>query len=397
MRPQGKLLVCTAAVWLISSVMGWGQDPDSPVFDEQLEVPWATPDDGEPVPASVGAPLSVFVPALTPGFQFSASFLLLKPGADNLGWSTLTTFLPVQSPQWDVQNLNPAYQPGFSVGAQYVVPNSGKDIQTNWDHLRTSDSSFVPVSNLSTQWITPFNQTGPSTNEQYNEVGLYYFKSAAAKVDFAYDMVNVDAGQTVNCGPNTQIRLFAGVSWVRLQEQLVSTFYNDPTAPDPAPPSTATRDPFLRYITLNNTTSYSGAGPRLGLTATQNVSHGFTFVGQLSGAVLAGRMQPAQYTFQGVFDNRTDSEQISSRAVTQVVYATDARLGLGYNRLMANSCSFSFESGFRAALFLNPFATYETSTNVLPLSIGSLSTNSMRHTPSNFTLNGWYASVSVRW
>ena len=46
---------------------------------------------------------------------------------------------------------------------------------------------------------------------------------------------------------------------------------------------------------------------------------------------------------------------------------------------------------------MNAFATYETSTNVLPLYIGSLSTNSMRHTPSNFMLNGWYASGSIHW
>ncbi|MGD9724617.1 MAG: Lpg1974 family pore-forming outer membrane protein [Pirellulales bacterium] len=368
---------------------------------------WIVPDEREgglpetacvcdAAPSCAGGPLNVFVPNLTPGFQFSASFLLLKPGADNLGWSTITTYLPIQSPQWEVQNLNPGYQPGFAVGARYVVPCSGNDIQTNWEHLRTSDSSFVPVSDPTTQWISPFNQTGPSTSEFYNQIGIFYLKSAQAQLHFDYDMVNIDAGQTVNLGANTQVRLFAGLSWVRLQQQLVSTFFND-TSIDPAPPATAIPDPSLQYITLNNTTSYSGAGPRLGLTAMRNVCRGLTCVGQLSGAVLAGSMQPAQYEFQGVFDSNIDSEAISSRRVNQVVYATDAKLGLGYNRLLGNRFYTNIETGFKAALFINPFATYETSTNVLPLNIGSLSTNSMRHTPSNFTLNGWYATASVQW
>ena len=283
-------------------------------------------------------PINVFVPNLTPGFQFSGSFLLLKPGADNLGWSTITTYLPIQSPQWAVQNLNPGYQPGFNVGARYVVPCSGNDIQTNWDHLRTSDSSFVAVSDPTTQWISPFNQTGPSTSEFYNQIGIFYLKSAQAQLNFAYDMVNLDAGQTVNLGANTQVRLFAGLSWVRLQQQLVSTFYNN-TSIDPAPPATAIPDPSLQYVTLNNTTSFTGVGPRLGLTATRNVTRALTLVGQLSGAVLVGSMQPAQYEFQGVFDSNVDSESISSRPVNQVVYATDAKLGLGYNRLWGDRFS----------------------------------------------------------
>ena len=63
----------------------------------------------------------------------------------------------------------------------------------------------------------------------------------------------------------------------------------------------------------------------------------------------------------------------------------------------SNGSVLNIESGFKAAIFINPFSTYETSTNVLPLDIGSLSTNSMRHTPSNFTLSGFYATCSLQW
>ncbi len=209
-------------------------------------------------------------------------------------------------------------------------------------------------------------------------------------------MVNIDGGQTVNFGASTQFRLFAGLSWVRLRQQLLSTFYND-TSINPAPPATAIPDPSLKYITFNNTTSFTGAGPRLGLTATQSVGRRFSLVGQISGAVLAGSTRPAQYVFQGVFDNNVDNEQISSHLVTQVVPTTAAKLGVGYRRVFANCSALTIESGFKAALFINPFSTYETSTNVLPLNIGSLSTNSMRHTPSDFTLNGWYASATLQW
>ena len=128
------------------------------------------------------------------------------------------------------------------MGARYVFPCSGKDIQINWEHLRTSDSTSVAVSDPATQWISPFSQTGPSTSEQANEVGIFHFKAAQGQVDFDYDMVNIDVGQTVNIGSNTQVRLFAGLSWVRLREQLISTFYNDPNI-DPVPPVIAPPNP----------------------------------------------------------------------------------------------------------------------------------------------------------
>ena len=80
-----------------------------------------------------------------------------------------------------------------------------------------------------------------------------------------------------------------------------------------------------------------------------------------------------------------------------MVYTTDVKLGIGHSRLLGAGAILNIDCGYKAAIFLNPFSTYETSTNVLPLDIGSLSTNSMRHTPSNFTLNGFYATGSLQW
>jgi hypothetical protein len=400
MRLCGKSILCMVALFMMASSLARAADPDWIAPDERDEISSESACDCDAAASCGGScggvPLPVFVPNLRPGFQFSGSLLYLRPGADNLGYATITTFLPLENPQWAVQTLNPQFQPGFNVGAQYAFPCSGKDFRVNWDHLRTSDSASAAVSNPATQWISPFNQTGPSTSERANEVGIFHLKAAQAQVNFDYDMVNFEVGQTVNVGLNTQVRLFTGLSCVRLREQLVSTFYNDPNI-DPVPPVMAIPNTSLRSISLNNTSTYTGLGPRLGLTTAHNLSHGFTFVGQLSGAILAGWMQPAQYSFTAVFDDAVNSEQISSHRVSQVVYASDAKLGLGYSRLLGNGSIVNLESGFKAAIFINPFSTYETSTNVLPLDIGSLSTNSMRHTPSNFTLNGFYATCSLQW
>ncbi len=389
-------IICTAALVMLASSLARADDPSLIAQDRRFEIPSVTPRGWAAEPSAGGVPLAVFVPNLTPGLEFSAGALVLRPGADNLGYATITTFLPVGSPQWAVQTLNPESQPGFTVGARYAFPRSGIDIQVNWEHLRTSDSASLAVSDPTTQWVSPFSQTGPSTSEPANVVGVFHLKAAQAQVDFDYDMVNVDVGQTVSIGSYTQLRLFAGLSCVRLREQLTSTFYNDPNIV-PQPPVVAVPDPLLKSISLNNTSTYTGLGPRLGFTSTFNLTHGFSFVGQLSGAILAGWQQPAQYSFVGTFQGTVDREQISSGTVSQVVYSGDAKVGVDYSYQFDNGSVLSFEAGFKAALYIDPFSTYETSTNVLPLDIGSLSTNSMRHTPSNFTLNGFYATCSLQW
>ena len=391
-----RSVLCTAALVTMASSLAWAAEPASIVPDQRAEIPATTPYADAAAPSSAGVPLAVFVPNLDPGFEFSGGLLLLRPGADNLGYATVTTFLPIQNPQWAVQTLDPEYQPGFWLGARYAFPSSGNDIQIDWEHLRTRDSAYVAVSNPATQWVSPFSQTGPSTSEAANLVGIFHLKATQAQVDFDYDMANIDVGQTVSIGPNTQLRLFAGLSCARLREQLTSTFYNDPNIV-PVPPVIAIPDPSLKAISLNNTSTYTGLGPRLGLTTTFDLSHGFTFVGQLSGAILAGWMQPAQYSFSAIFQDVVNSEQISSHSVSQVVYTGDAKLGVGYSCPLGNGSVLNIESGFKAAVFIDPFSTYETSTNVLPLDIGSLSTNSMRQSQSNFTLSGFYATCGLQW
>lgn len=392
---HGRSILCAAALVMMASISARA-NPDWMAPDQRVEIPPVTAETSDAAPLSAGVPLTVFVPYLTPGFEFSAGLLLIKPGADNLGYATITTFLPIGSPQWAVQTLDPRYQPGFTVGARYAFPCSGNDVQVNWESLRTSDLAFVAVSDPTTQWVSPFNQTGPSTSEPANFVGVFHLKATQAQVDFDYDMVNIDMGQAVNIGSNNQLRLFAGLTCVRLRERLISTFYNDPNI-DPVPPVFAIPNPSLRSISLNNTSTYTGLGPRLGLADTYNLSHGFTCVGQLSGAILGGWTEPAQYSFTADFLDAVNSEQISSPSASQVVYACDAKLGVGYSRQLGNGSVLTIESAFKAVVFINPFSTYETSTNVLPLDIGSLSTNSMRYSQSNFTLSGLYTTCSLQW
>jgi hypothetical protein len=298
--------------------------------------------------------------------------------------------------------LTPTYKPGFEFGGRYAFADTGNDVQVNWQHLRTTTSEWAPTTLPVGQWISPFSQTGPSTAESYSDInsnqGVNKLLTAAGQVKFAYDMVDIDFGQYVNVGSSLQFRLFGGISYARLQERLYSSFYGAP--PDPHAPFPLSV-PIL--LSLNNSTIFNGAGPRFGLDTTYNLPRGFRLTGRVAGAALIGRSKPAQYVLTatspelaglGIPVNR---EFISSTAFTQVVYAFNAKLGAGYTYVFSNGWTANIEGGYMAALFIKPFSSYETNNNVLPLQIGSLSTASMRHTLSDFTLNGLYSSASLKW
>ena len=414
MRLSHWCVLATAALFLLAPrTTSQAASPALPSLLDGSEVLSEVPDEyaaGDQVfcPPTTGAPLDIRVPNLCPGFQFHAGLLFLKPSADNLGYAVLTTEknyaspVPLATPYWDIETLTPSFQPGLEVGTGYTFANSGKDVRVNWQHLRTSDSDAAAVTQSDGQWISPFSQTGPPTADSYDQInehaGVNKLLSADGKVNFSYDTVNLDFGQYVNVGSSLAFRLFAGLGYARLQERLVSSFFGAPPAADAVFPESV---PLV--LSLNNTSTFSGVGPRLGLDTTYAVPGGLRLTGQLAGALLIGRTQPAQYLFTATAPElaavgiAVNQERIGSPSYNHVVYAADARLGIGYMRVLPNRSVFTVEAGYLAAIYVKPFSGYETNDNILALQIGSLSTASMRHTLSDFTANGFYLNVGLKW
>ena len=294
----------------LAPALARADDPASVARDQRFEIPSAAPNAWGCFIRRQRLSLAVFVPNLTPGFEISAGLLVLKPGADNLGYGTITTFLPIQSPQWAVQTLAPNYQPCIFVGTRYVLSNSGIDMRLNWDHLHTSDSTSVAVSDPTTQWVSPFSQTGPSTSEAANVVGIFHLKAASAQVNFDYDMVNADVGQTVNFGSHTQFRLFARP---QLRSAEGATDLDVLQRPEHRPSTSGHRgsqSPAQVHLPEQHPRRtrawdvYASVSLRLGL---QPGSRGFGFVGpaQRGGPWPAGS-KPAQYSSAGTL-HRTRS------------------------------------------------------------------------------------------
>jgi hypothetical protein len=416
-RSAAKAIAVTAALGnvalcdLVQATDQASQIAPAPIRDSEV-VPAAANASAVNQP-SVYRPMNDFsirlnVPRLNPGWDFHAGLLYLQPSAENLGYAVLTNEenlsspVPIAQPFWGVKSLNPGLQPGFEIGARYAFANTGRDFQFNWQHLRTSTSDWVSPTQAQGQWVSPFSQTGPAAAESYSDLmanqGVNKLRAAWGNVQFAYDQVNLDFGQHVNFGSALGLRLFGGISYAQLQEKVVSSFFGVPPGPLATFPQSV---PLM--ISLDNTSRFWGVGPRLGIDSSYRIPYGFSVNGQLGTALLIGRTQPAQYLFNATSPElaaagiAANPEHISSSTFTQVVYSANAKIGLGYTRAVSNRHTFSLELGYLASIFVNPFSGYETNNNVLALQIGSLSTASVRHTLSNFTLNGIYGNAGFKW
>jgi hypothetical protein len=304
----------------------------------------------------------------SPRFEVSGTLSFLQPGAGNLEYGTLTTPLPLPTPNWANQALKPNFRPSFSIGARYMA-DEFNDIQLNWTHLNTTtDDAFFASP---TQMVGPPYLIGP-------ESALY--KTGYGTVKHAYDAVNLDVGHTF-CGDcSFQLRAFGGVEVARIGQNLTGTF----------------ESPGGIASSSNTVTSlFTGAGPRLGMKG-QYALGDFQLIGEVAGAALIGSAQ-SRIDFTTVSPVLgVNNQSLTSPNATRIVPSIDARMATAYTFAPSTYGLFKVELGYKAAVYFNAVNEYSL-TNVptsLTLPPVGIYLATQQHLQSNFTAHGPYVTAS---
>jgi hypothetical protein len=275
-------------------------------------------------------------PALPGGrLQASGSLLYLQPGSGNLVYSTLISPLPLLTPQWSDQAVDPGYTPAFNVGLRCVISDDGFDVGVDWTHLNSHDSASAAA--------TGSDRLGPSFL-----IGLPPpFTSASAVAHFGYDAVNLDAGLLLRPRSHLQLRAFAGVQVARVSQTLSANFLS----PDGA-----------TSFTDVSRSVFTGAGPRLGVDV-HYLAGNFDFLGAIAGAGLIGT---AQSHMDFVISSPTDAavgltpnrQSLTSPSSTRVIPCLETRLGVGYAIPLGQGRTLRGEAGYEAAMYFNAINQY---------------------------------------
>jgi hypothetical protein len=298
--------------------------------------------------------------------EISGSLLFLQPGAGDLEYGTLTSPLPITSPNWSNQSLKPGFGPAFSIGARYLA-DASNNIEVNWTHLDTATNASVAAS--PTQMVGPPYLIGPAS---------IFYAAGSGAVNFHYDAVNLDAGHTFCAECQFQLHVFGGVEYARIGQDLSGLFQSADGVD-----SSGYADHSL----------FNGVGPRLGLKG-QYAFGDIQLIGEAAAAGLIGTSKSRIDFSTNTALVGPNSQALMSPNATQVVPSIDARLAAAYSFPPGDYGQFKLELGYQAAIYFNAVSQYaltEVSTTAPPVGV-FLATE--QHSQSNFTSHGPYLTGS---
>lgn len=291
------------------------------------------------------APFQVVVPNLKSGLEFTVEGFYLQPTSSNLDYATFSSNNnPGESSAESVSTLDPNYDLGFRVGLGYIFPDSGNDVQLSWTHFdqSSSDSNTFGPGSIS---IDP--TVISSANIEYL-LDSDDFATANSALDAKYDAVDLNVGQYLSLGTRLQTRLFAGLRYAELQNNLTNT-YNG---------STQGLGVGFAGNNFNEVDAYNskftGVGPHFGVDMSYHVVNCLGVVGHASAALLVGRVETSTTISTTSTATVSSTTAASADNQTRVVPAFDAKLGLDYSIPFQNDASrLSIEAGYQVTQYLD--------------------------------------------
>ncbi len=201
-----------------------------------------------------------------------------------------------------------------------------------------------------------------------------------------FSFIVLDLGQAIDVGEHFRLRVFGGLDYLYLKQNLVAAFVGSENA----------------YKTTSDSESrFSGTGPRVGLSGIYLLTPNIALTGLFAGSVSVGKMSP-QMTFVssadslralGITENR---QAITAQKTTQVVPGVEARIGFAYQVQSAYLSECVIEAGFATAAFLDATAEQQPSTAVVSVQSGTTAVDTMSRGKSNFGVNGPYLGARIR-
>lgn len=310
-------------------------------------------------------------------WEMGITALWLKPGASNLNYAILNKALPILTPNWYEEELQPGYSPGFELSVRYVAPDSeGEDLQASWTHFKSSTSSSVRADGVN-YFVGPDYEIGPDAA---------VIREADGKADFNYDVVNVDVGQSMNASKHVHVRFFAGLSTGFLREEVQATYSGIDTD----------LHAFSMYQQVQS--NFTGIGPRVGLNFDYATRSNFSFTGEAAVSALIGTLSSKTSYIGNSFVTTDNHQTISDQNVHQVVPGFDAKLGVNYQHAFSPDTVFTLSAGYQAAVYINAISQYipESLVSDEGLETGSIYVATLSHTLSNYSVQGPYLKFGLQ-
>jgi len=292
--------------------------------------------------------------------SFSVGLLYVQPSAGNLKYATFVSGTQPYFQSWHYLAIKPGYHPAFELALNYALPNTLYSAGINWVHLNSNDTSSKQAStniDLATvEFVAPPYEMSPP---------VFGIKHVQSKVNFDFDNVLLNMGRLFVFDSHVQAKLIGGLSVIKLNETVTTTFGDYAGSPPTAYSYALPPDPSFSFQT-ENVSRYLGVGPDIGLNIQYKTDSGFGVMGEFLGMLTTGTMQTqdnftstsARLTALGI---GVSHQEITAPNANQVVLGLDGKLGVFYTYH-----NFTAELGYRMVSYQNAISSVTPNTLVQP-------------------------------
>lgn len=202
-----------------------------------------------------------------------------------------------ESTNHKIFNISPEYHTGYKLGIGYTIPNVGTELNLDYRHLHTSDTSNAWADNLT---LFP------------GSLSLGPVNWATSTLSFDFDALDFTAGHWVQFSPKFRANFYGGLSYTHLAKDMDTSGSG-----------------FGNEIHISGGTSFRGIGPTFGMdgycSPSENYQN-FSVYGGVRTTALYGTMTG----YVNTLDNgiRT-SDHIPNEKT--VIPAFGAKIGLDWN------------------------------------------------------------------
>lgn len=334
----------------------------------------------------------VTIPNFNGGFEFTLGAIYMQPTSSNLtylGVNQATSIVgtpSITTSSWSDSSVDPNYDWGFVVGLGYVFPNTANDVKLDWMyfHNNFSDSEDVlgsaVVGSSTSAVFFPEGSTSLSSAEILN---------ASGKVEYDFDAVDLTFGQYINIGPRLQTRLFAGLRYMRLNDDLDTSY----TVITPVGGNVLVEG--IETLTGELDSSFNGLGPLFGVKADYYLGMGFGISGTFDTALLVGQLSLTGNQLDVVETVSGSTFDVTSRisrdfnwdSQNVVSPGFDGKFGLNYKYQFNNGTLLALELGYQVTKYIDV---------VEEMDRGGSSATRYDTDVTNFGLNGPYLTLNVK-
>lgn len=339
---------------------------------------------------------------------YAELFFLQPSGAPGIYGVVISGIQPY-NPSWENKVVTMHYSPGFQVALSHHLQNDTEKLDLKWMHLNSSSTSKTEVPTFLDEYPNGFQNYYTVAPPYDMGPGVFAIKSAIGSNSFVFDRVRLDIDGVVQTKTSIlhgslDLNMAAGIDFIRINQTLKSTFYNNVGFPATSLSVESLPDPGFRFVDQAYS-KYWGIGPELGLNFLYNGYKNIKILSESSFSLTCGQLSSRDNFYgQSSLNPYTGFQSLRIPNSVALVPGVDTMIGLGIEFDKSQKYRVLIQPGYRFSYYFNAIEMIRPSNLVYPgtnngsqLTTGNMNIRGEINQQNNFSLNGPFVSMTIKY